>query len=76
MSTIIYCTRKEEYQGKYIVIDFYEGTEVLVQGVTLKNAKKAKDTRFEDTDGECDVEIFRMVYNPSYCGRLVVVESY
>jgi len=43
----------------YQVIDCYEGDEELLGTVeTLKEARKLKNERIDDTDGECDVIIF------------------
>ena len=80
MSTIIYCTKHEKYDGKYIVIDWYEAlcsmeADVIGRGLERAAAEVIRDKQIEDTDGECDVEIYRMVYNPSNSGRLMEVVS-
>lgn len=78
MSTIIYVTRDESYQGKFIVIDWYEGFDVIARGVSYEAAIDILHGRVNDTDGECDVGIYRMVYNPCVSGRgqLMEVESF
>lgn len=48
----------ETAKGMYLVVDLYEGwVEVLYDGNSLHDAKKARRWRIEDTDGECCVRI-------------------
>ena len=83
MATVIFCTKHEHYNGKYIVIDWYDeasffntSPEVLARGCSRSEATDVRNQRILDTDGECEVEIYRMVYNPSNSGKLVEVESF
>ena len=76
MSTIIFCTKHERFHGKFIVIDWYEGYDIIGKGLSFEVANDLYIERVDDTDGECDVGIYRMVYNPSESGKLIEVESY
>ena len=42
----------------FTVMDFYEGSEVIVYNVPLDMARLLAEQRIEDTDGECAVEIY------------------
>lgn len=50
---------------KYLVIDFYEGEEILYCGESADKARRADKTRNRDTDGECDVRIYDSFHNPN-----------
>lgn len=76
MATVIFCTKHEHYNGKYIVIDWYESPEVLARGCSRSEATDVLNQRILDTDEECDVEIYRMVYNPSNSGKFIEIESF
>lgn len=42
---------------KYVVVDYYEGFDVVGKADTLAEAKKIEQNWREDTDGECRTEI-------------------
>lgn len=45
----------------YRAIDWYEGKEIIYKGESLKDAKKARKERYEDTDDEADVTIEELI---------------
>lgn len=48
---------------KFLVIDFYEGEEILYCGDSKNKARRAESERIADTDGECDVRIYDSTHN-------------
>lgn len=50
--------------GRFIAIDYYDFREVLVETDDLMTAYKACIKRAEDTDGECDVDIYDRESSP------------
>lgn len=43
--------------ARYVVVDEYEGREVLIETNDLNKAYEVATERYDDTDGECDVDI-------------------
>lgn len=43
-------------RGRYLVLDVYEAVEILYDGNDLREAKRARRERYEDTDGEAYVK--------------------
>ena len=43
---------------KYLVIDFYEGREILYCGTDCAKARRIEKQRIKDTDGECDTRFY------------------
>lgn len=50
---------------KYLVVDYYEGAEILYVGENANKARRAERERVNDTDGECDVRIYDSVHHRS-----------
>ena len=43
--------------ARYVVVDEYEGREILIETNDLNKAYEVATERYDDTDGECDVSI-------------------
>ena len=46
----------ETATGRYLVLDIYDFVEILYDGNDLREAKRARRERLEDTDGEAYVK--------------------